>query len=90
MRATPGVAIVEVMKGREPLAVPGVLVAATLLLLGQDRGRRRPRGRDSRTARRHGGGDNRPSTRRETDLDAQLNKHYFRKHGPKIATYVQR
>jgi L-ribulose-5-phosphate 4-epimerase len=86
---TTGVAIIEAMQGREPLATPGVLVAGhapfcwgktaadaahTAVVLEYIAGMA------AQTVAIH------PAA--QPISDAQLNKHYFRKHGPK-ATYGQ-
>jgi L-ribulose-5-phosphate 4-epimerase len=86
---TTGVAIIEAMQGREPLATPGVLVAGhapfcwgktaadaahTAVVLEYIAGMA------AETVSIH------PAA--QPISDAQLNKHYFRKHGPK-ATYGQ-
>jgi len=86
---TTGVAIIEAMQGREPLATPGVLVAGhapfcwgktaadaayTAVVLEYIAGMA------AETVSIH------PAA--QPISEAQLNKHYFRKHGPK-ATYGQ-
>jgi L-ribulose-5-phosphate 4-epimerase len=86
---TTGVAIIEAMQGREPLATPGVLVAGhapfcwgktaadaahTAVVLEYIAGMA------AQTVAIH------PAA--QPISHAQLNKHYFRKHGPK-ATYGQ-
>ena len=84
-----GVAIVEVMHGREPLATPGVLVAGHAPFCW---------GRNAAEAAHNAVVLEYIATMASETLlinaaaqpvsDAQLNKHYFRKHGPK-ATYGQ-
>ena len=84
-----GVAIIEAMQGREPLAVPGVLVAGHAPFCW---GKTAADAAHTAVVLEYLAGmavetitiD--PAARPISD--AQLNKHYFRKHGPK-ATYGQ-